>query len=112
MKLRNAFLILICILCIVLTGWAFYLEGLTLDHTIETSSSTQESLPGIVRLDAFNIPFDEMGTPQIIIIHDNKRNVTCYIFKRFTYGGGISCIPDSEIQSSEIDNNYKRYIAR
>ena len=112
MKSRSIFLILICVFCIALTGWAFYIEELTLNHTVEINPPIQEPLPDIVRLDSFNIPFEEMGAAQIIIIHDNKRNVTCYIFKRYTYGGGISCLSDSEIQSSEIDNNYKRYVAR
>ena len=107
---RNTFLILICIFCIALIGWAFYIEEFTLNHTIEIKSP-QESSPDIIYLDSFTIPTDHRGG-SVTIIHDNNRNVTCYIFRRSAYGGGISCIPDSEIRSSKIENNYKKYIAR
>ena len=30
----------------------------------------------------------------IEVFHDNKRNVTCWVYKRMGQGGGISCIPD------------------
>ncbi len=36
----------------------------------------------------------------IEVIHDDQRNVTCWI-KGVNNGGGISCIPDSQLNKGE-----------
>ena len=38
---------------------------------------------------------DEFGG-NVYRIHDDELNVTCYVFDKYK-GGGISCIPDSQI---------------
>lgn len=112
MKLKGAIVLtIICIFCIVLTGWTFYTEEITLNHTIEINPPIQKPLPDIICLGTFSIPSD-YGGGDVTIIYDNKRDVICYIFRRITYGGGISCVPNSEIRSPGIENNYKKYIAR
>lgn len=106
-------LILIFCIGVIIYGYeagTFLAQNVTV--TIEPESSVQDILPDIICLDTFELPNEVVGNTRLVIIHDNKRNVTCYLYNRMTYGGGISCIPDSEIQPSEIDNNYKRYIAR
>ncbi|MCO7055152.1 hypothetical protein ACUZXZ_16435 [Pseudomonas juntendi] len=40
----------------------------------------------------------EQLTPDVEVIHDDKRAVTCWVF-RGSYKGGISCIPDSQLQA-------------
>lgn len=40
---------------------------------------------------------DEYST--VIVVHDDERNVTCWIYKD-GYAGGISCIPDSQLNNS------------
>lgn len=42
----------------------------------------------------------EQLTLDIEVIHDKKRSVTCWIYSSGTYKGGISCIPDSQIQAN------------
>lgn len=32
-------------------------------------------------------------------VHDEERGVTCYVFYSGGYSGGISCIPDSQLQA-------------
>ena len=107
-------LILILLFCIAFLSYALYFEYVDpSDNSItEIDPLIQEPLPDIIHLDTFYLYREIIGNSRIIIIHDDKRNVTCYLYNRMTYGGGISCIPDSEIQSSGIDNNYKRCIAR
>ncbi|MBN4165038.1 hypothetical protein [Pseudomonas fulva] len=41
----------------------------------------------------------EQLTPDVEVIHDGNRAVTCWVF-RGSYKGGISCIPDSQLQAS------------
>lgn len=40
----------------------------------------------------------EQLTTTVEVIHDNKRSVTCWVYSSF-YQGGISCIPDSQLQA-------------
>lgn len=40
----------------------------------------------------------EQLSDDIEVVRDHKRGVTCYAFKR-GYAGGISCIPDSQLQA-------------
>lgn len=40
----------------------------------------------------------EQLSDDIEVVRDNQRGVTCYAFKR-GYAGGISCIPDSQLQA-------------
>ncbi|MDZ5602551.1 hypothetical protein SJI00_07175 [Pseudomonas sp. RP23018S] len=35
---------------------------------------------------------------EVSVIHDDERNVTCWLFWSFNRGG-ISCIPDSQLQA-------------
>ncbi|MBC3411323.1 hypothetical protein HU720_08400 [Pseudomonas sp. SWRI51] len=41
----------------------------------------------------------EQVTPNVEVIHDDKRAVTCWVYSGFYYKGGISCIPDSQLQA-------------
>nr|WP_189672958.1 hypothetical protein [Pseudomonas taiwanensis] len=40
----------------------------------------------------------EQLSDDIEVVRDHQRGVTCYAFKR-GYAGGISCIPDSQLQA-------------
>ncbi|WP_286775803.1 MULTISPECIES: hypothetical protein [unclassified Pseudomonas] len=40
----------------------------------------------------------EQLSDDIEVVRDHQRGVTCYTFKR-GYAGGISCIPDSQLQA-------------
>lgn len=40
----------------------------------------------------------EQLSDDIEVVRDQQRGVTCYVFKR-GYAGGISCIPDSQLQA-------------
>jgi len=40
----------------------------------------------------------EQLSDDIEVVRDHQRGVTCYAFKR-VYAGGISCIPDSQLQA-------------
>ncbi|MCT8164969.1 MULTISPECIES: hypothetical protein [unclassified Pseudomonas] len=40
----------------------------------------------------------EQLSDDIEVVRDQERGVTCYAFKR-GYAGGISCIPDSQLQA-------------
>ncbi|MGV0315188.1 hypothetical protein ACKU3N_004585 [Pseudomonas putida] len=40
----------------------------------------------------------EQVTPIVEVIHDDIRSVTCWVFRE-RYKGGISCIPDSQLQA-------------
>ncbi|MDN5519159.1 hypothetical protein [Pseudomonas sp.] len=40
----------------------------------------------------------EQLSDYIEVVRDHQRGVTCYAFKR-GYAGGISCIPDSQLQA-------------
>jgi len=40
----------------------------------------------------------EQLTMDVEVIHDSKRGVTCWLYKN-GYAGGISCIPDSQLQA-------------
>ena len=40
----------------------------------------------------------EQLTSTVEVIHDDKRSVTCWVYSSF-YQGGISCIPDSQLQA-------------
>lgn len=40
----------------------------------------------------------EQLTTTVDVIHDDKRSVTCWVYSSF-YQGGISCIPDSQLQA-------------
>ncbi|MDH0640568.1 hypothetical protein N5D52_26965, partial [Pseudomonas sp. GD03860] len=40
----------------------------------------------------------EQLSDDIEVVRDQDRGVTCYAFKR-GYAGGISCIPDSQLQA-------------
>lgn len=40
----------------------------------------------------------EQVTPNVEVIHDDKRAVTCWVYSGHYYKGGISCIPDSQLQ--------------
>lgn len=35
--------------------------------------------------------------PKVVIFHDDKRGVTCYVFSGY-YGRSASCIPDSQLK--------------
>ncbi|OUM34436.1 hypothetical protein B8W72_10515 [Pseudomonas putida] len=41
----------------------------------------------------------EQVTPNVEVIHDDKRAVTCWVYSGQYYKGGISCIPDSQLQA-------------
>ena len=41
----------------------------------------------------------EQVTPNVEVIHDDKRAVTCWVYSGYHYKGGISCIPDSQLQA-------------
>ncbi|EKT4492555.1 hypothetical protein QEM27_000229 [Pseudomonas putida] len=41
----------------------------------------------------------EQVTPNVEVIHDDKRAVTCWVYSGYYYKGGISCIPDSQLQA-------------
>ncbi|HEE9760119.1 TPA: hypothetical protein R8F97_000988 [Pseudomonas putida] len=43
----------------------------------------------------------EQVTPNVEVIHDDKRAVTCWLYADYNRGsiGGISCIPDSQLQA-------------
>jgi hypothetical protein len=41
----------------------------------------------------------EQVTPNVEVIHDDKRAVTCWVYSGHYYKGGISCIPDSQLQA-------------
>lgn len=41
----------------------------------------------------------EQVTPNVEVIHDDKRAVTCWVYSGHYYMGGISCIPDSQLQA-------------
>ncbi|WP_281690787.1 hypothetical protein [Pseudomonas sp. PARCl1] len=41
----------------------------------------------------------EQLTLDVEVIRDQKRSVTCWIYSANTYKGGISCIPDSQLQA-------------
>lgn len=44
----------------------------------------------------------EQLTLTIEVIHDDKRGVTCWVYSGFSNRGGISCIPDSQLQPGEL----------
>ncbi|ADR60801.1 hypothetical protein RPPX_19620 [Pseudomonas putida S12] len=41
----------------------------------------------------------EQFTPNVEVIHDDKRAVTCWVYSGHYYKGGISWIPDSQLQA-------------
>ncbi|WP_298724847.1 hypothetical protein, partial [uncultured Pseudomonas sp.] len=41
----------------------------------------------------------EQLTRNVEVIHDDKRAVTCWVYSGHYYKGGISCIPDSQLQA-------------
>lgn len=41
----------------------------------------------------------EQLTWNVEVIRDQKRSVTCWIYSENIYKGGISCIPDSQLQA-------------
>lgn len=41
----------------------------------------------------------EQFTPNVEVIHDDKRAVTCWVYSGHYYKGGISWIPDSLLQA-------------
>ena len=41
----------------------------------------------------------EQVTRNVEVIHDDKRAVTCWGYSGHYYKGGISCIPDSQLQA-------------
>ncbi|MGE8468790.1 MAG: hypothetical protein ACN6QE_22010, partial [Pseudomonas putida] len=41
----------------------------------------------------------EQVTPNVEVIHDDKRAVTCWVYSGHYYKGGISCIPDSQLST-------------
>ncbi|MGR6474402.1 hypothetical protein ACUZXZ_01170 [Pseudomonas juntendi] len=43
----------------------------------------------------------EQIAPHVEVIHDDKRAVTCWLYADYYRGsiGGISCIPDSQLQA-------------
>lgn len=41
----------------------------------------------------------EQVSPNVEVIHDDKRSVTCWVYSGHYYKGGISCIPDSQLQA-------------
>lgn len=110
MKLRTT-LILISLICIILIGYGFYNETLYIRNNINEFKPPAQNIPqDIIHLETFSLPNEIIQNARVVIIHDNKRNITCYLYNRMTYGGGISCIPDSEIKSSAIRNNYKNIL--
>jgi len=52
--------------------------------------SQEAQPPAIKRIEIERMTFGEGVT----VIHDNKRNVTCWVYKTSSAGGGISCTPD------------------
>ncbi|MCO8161023.1 hypothetical protein NJC38_02515 [Pseudomonas sp. 21LCFQ010] len=34
----------------------------------------------------------------VTVIHDDKRDVTCWVLSYAAYQGGISCVPDSQLK--------------
>lgn len=104
----KAYLVSIGILVILLLGIPFivsYEEDITnflhtKPFTIETNKSS--SLPSekditFEEIYRTSIPFGSTRVyGRIYIVHDNKRNVTCYLYK-----DGISCIPDYYIGVKE-----------
>lgn len=41
----------------------------------------------------------EQVTSDITVIRDRERAVTCWVYSGHFYKGGISCIPDSQLQA-------------
>lgn len=97
-------------LCLVITGVVIvallmiYSEDIkklgATEISIEIVESSTHSEENITFIETYktSIPFAESGIHnRIFVVHDNKRNVTCYLYK-----DGISCIPDYYIGDKNV----------
>ncbi len=80
----------------IIIGIVFLILLTTISAAWSWNSTNDKTFTVVERAISLDIYNERIDWVHISTFHDNNRNVTCW-FSQSRFGGGMSCIPDSQL---------------